>query len=49
VNVVDAHVYAIKIAGTVLVSNCVALGFYWARTRFLAHRQIADKQTSNAD
>lgn len=33
VNVVDARAYAIKIVGTVLVSNCVALAFYWARTR----------------
>jgi hypothetical protein len=40
VNVVDAHAYALKIVGTVVVSNCVALGFYWVRTRFLARRQI---------
>jgi glutamate:GABA antiporter len=45
VNVVDAHAYAIKIVGTVLVSNCVALGFYWVRTRFPARRQIADEET----
>jgi glutamate:GABA antiporter len=32
VTVVDARTYAVKIIGTVLVSNCVALAFYWART-----------------
>ena len=32
VNVVNARAYAIKIVGTVLVSNCVALAFYWVRT-----------------
>ena len=32
VNVVNARTYAMKIVGTVLVSNCVALAFYWART-----------------
>jgi amino acid transporter len=45
VNVADKHAYAIKIVGTVLVSNCVALGFYWVRTRFPARRQIADQET----
>ena len=49
VNVVDAHAYAIKISGTVMVSNCVAIGFYWMRTRFLSRRHIADEQTSSAD
>jgi amino acid transporter len=49
VNVVDAYAYAIKIVGTVLVSNCVALGFYWVRTRFLARRQIADEEISGTD
>lgn len=49
VNVVDALAYAIKIVGTVLVSNCVALGFYWVRTRFPTRRQIADRETSSAD
>jgi amino acid transporter len=44
VDVVDARTYAIKIVGTVLVSNCIALGFYWARTRFPARRQIADAE-----
>jgi len=46
VNVVDARTYAIKIVGTVLVSNCIALGFYWARTRVQARRHIAE--TSSA-
>jgi hypothetical protein len=49
VDVADKHAYAIKIVGTVLVSNCVALAFYWARTRFLTRRQIADQETSSAD
>jgi amino acid transporter len=40
VNVADKHTYAIKIVGTVVVSNCIASGFYWVRTRFLARRQI---------
>ena len=37
VSVVNARAYAVKIVATVLVSNCVALGFYWARTRFIAN------------
>ena len=49
VNVVDAHAYAIKIVGTVMVGNCVAIGFYWMGTRFLSRRHIADEQTSSAD
>ncbi len=36
VNVVNARAYAVKIVATVLVSNCVAVGFYWVRTRFMA-------------
>jgi amino acid transporter len=38
VNVVDAHAYAIKIVGTVLVSNCIALVFYGLRTRISARK-----------
>jgi amino acid transporter len=48
VNVVDAHAYAIKIVGTVLVSNSVALVFYWVRTRFPTRGQIADEGISSA-
>lgn len=33
VRVVDARAYAAKIVGTVLVSNCVAIGFYKLRKR----------------
>jgi glutamate:GABA antiporter len=39
VDVVNARAYAIKIVGTVLVSNCIALGFYWTRKEFSARRQ----------
>jgi glutamate:GABA antiporter len=49
VHVVDAHAYAIKIVGTVLLSNCVAVTFYWVRTRFPSRRQIVDQETSSAD
>jgi hypothetical protein len=40
VKVVDAKGYAIKIVGTVLVSNCFALSFYWVRTRLRTRNQI---------
>jgi amino acid transporter len=40
VKVVDAKGYAIKIIGTVLVSNCFALSFYWVRTRLRNRKQI---------
>jgi len=33
VRVVDARIYAVKIAGTLLVSNLIAVGFYLVRTR----------------
>ncbi len=33
VNVVNAHVYAIKILSTILLSNLIAFGFYKLRTR----------------
>jgi glutamate:GABA antiporter len=33
IKVVDPRAYALKIGGTVLVSNCVALVFYWVRRR----------------
>jgi amino acid transporter len=40
VSVVNAKAYAVKIAGTVLISNCVAVGFYllrrWAAAKALA-------------
>lgn len=38
VNVVNARTYALKIVGTVLVSNCIALGIYWIRRRLLSRR-----------
>jgi glutamate:GABA antiporter len=45
VQVVDARAYAIKIVGTVLVSNCIALVFYWVRARFSRRGQFADAGT----
>ncbi len=49
VTVVDARAYAIKIVGTVLVSNCIALGFYWVRTRFPRRRQIENASRSSEE
>jgi hypothetical protein len=36
----DAKTYAIKIIGTVVVSNCFALAYYGVRTRFRTLKQI---------
>jgi glutamate:GABA antiporter len=42
VSVVNARSYAAKIAGTLLLSNCIALGFYWMRRRVLLRRRTSD-------
>ena len=42
VTVVDARTYALKIVSTVLLSNCIALGFYWTRRRLLTRRRTVD-------
>jgi glutamate:GABA antiporter len=41
VRVVNARVYAAKIVGTVLVSNCIAIGFYTMRRRLAIRAQTA--------
>lgn len=39
IQVVSARAYAIKILSTILVSNLIALGFYWVRTRSARRKQ----------
>ena len=47
--VTDARAYALKIAGTVLVSNLIALSFYWMRTKFPACREPVELETPPAE
>jgi hypothetical protein len=49
VAVTDARAYALKIAGTVLVSNLIALSFYWMRTKFPACREPVELETPPAE
>ncbi len=41
VHVVSARTYAIKILSTIFLSNAIAVGFYWARTRRAAREGAA--------
>ncbi len=42
VRVVSARTYAMKIVGTIVVSNLVAVGFYWLRTRGAAEQEAVE-------
>jgi glutamate:GABA antiporter len=47
VTVVDARAYAIKIIGTVLLSNCAGFAFYWSRT--VMKREAAGRMIETAE